>query len=575
MARKSFNTAMAQPNTPIDPSKVQWDAIDPSKVQWDGPTPAQQQQSSAPRRFLQGMRDPIDAGAQLLTHMLPDSLVKAGNDANNWLADKTGLVGRIPEGGLDQSIADQEKQYEGARAATGNTGMDWMRLAGNIASPANVAVGTATASKIPMGTSLVNRLLAGAGAGAVGGVTSRPVADGDFWHGKAAQAGMGAAGGAATSGLAAGVARIISPETRDNISRLLTEGVTPTPGQILGGAWQKTEDKLTSVPILGDIISSARGKGLDEFNRAAYKRALAPIGGGTTAPIGHEAITDVRGQLGRAYDNLLPFLNFKADNQFAGDLNKISGMASSMPQTQANQFQKILQEKVIGRLGPKGTMDGEAFKGVESELGQLAKGYRSDPSFDNRQLGDAISELQTSLRGTLVRANPQYAKQLQEINEGYANYTRLRGAAAMQGAETTGGKFTPAQLSTSVRAQDKTVGKRAFSEGTALMQDLSGAGKDALSPKYPDTGTAGRLAVGAGALAGLAGGAVVSPAIGGGAIGLGALASLPYLPIGRQLSAALLARRPDVAKPIADLVRKIGPYAGPALLAPSSQPGQN
>ena len=48
-------------------------------------------------------------------------------------------------------------------------------------------------------------------------------------------------------------------------------------------------------------------------------------------------------------------------------------------------------------------------------------------------------------------------------------------------------------LSTAVRAADKTKDKRAFSEGTALMQDLSAQGKDVLLSKVPDSGTAGRL----------------------------------------------------------------------------------
>lgn len=552
---------MAQSNTPIDLSQVQWDPIDPAKVKWDGPTPEQKQQASGPMRFLHGMRDPIDAGAQLLTHILPDSVVKAGNTANNWLADKTGLVGKLPEGGIDQSISEREKQYQDARSAAGNAGIDWARLGGNVASPANLAI----ASKIPVGASLAERLLSGVSGGAVMGATGTPVTDGDFWSQKAKQAGSGAIAGGVSTGAADIASRVISPKIRDSIAKLLSEGVTPTPGQILGGRAQVLEDKLTSVPILGDAISSSRSRGLDEFNRAAYARALDPIGGKTTAPVGREAITDVRGQLGRKYDDLLPFLNFQADKQFSTDVTKLSGMATSMPKPQAQQFQQILRDKVITRLGPKGSMDGEAFKGVESELGQLAKGYKSDPSFDNRQLGDAISELQVSLRGVLVRSNPQYAKELKDVNEGYANYTRLRDAASRQGSAD--GRFTPAQLGAAVRGQDKSVGKRAYSEGDALMQDLSDAGKNALSSKYPDSGSIGRLLMGMG----LAGGAAtISPM----AATAGAAATLPYLPIGRQLSAALLARRPDVAKPIAEAVRKLGPAATPAVLPFLSQPGQ-
>lgn len=40
---------------------------------------------------------------------------------------------------------------------------------------------------------------------------------------------------------------------------------------------------------------------------------------------------------------------------------------------------------------------------------------------------------------------------------------------------------------------DRSKDKRAFSEGDALMQDLTAAGKAVLPSKVPDSGTAGRL----------------------------------------------------------------------------------
>ena len=58
-----------------------------------------------------GVMDPIHAGAQMLTQALPTGVVQAGNRFNNWLADNTGLVGRIPEGGVDQMARDREAQY--------------------------------------------------------------------------------------------------------------------------------------------------------------------------------------------------------------------------------------------------------------------------------------------------------------------------------------------------------------------------------------------------------------------------------------------------------------------------------
>lgn len=538
-------------------------------------TDAQRTMASVPMRVVQGMRDPIDAGAQALTHILPDSVVRAGNAANNWLADKTGMVGRIPAGGVDQMISDQEAQYQSARQATGNQGIDWARIAGNVASPANLAIASripatsTVASKMasmigigPGAASTIGRTAAAAGGGAVYGSLS-PVSDGgDFATEKAKQIGIGAAAGPAAQLIGGAAARVISPHTSEDVIKLMKEGITPTPGQILGGRWQVTEDKLQSVPILGDAIASARGKGIDELNLAAYKRALEPIGGVVPAKVGRDAVASVRDQVSGAYNALLPKVQFKADSGFASDIQTLQQMASNLPPDQAARFDKILRDNVIGKMTRQGSMDGETLKGIESQLGELSRGLKSDSLFDNRQLGSAIGEIQAAIRSNLERANPQYADELKAANTAWANYTRIRDAASRQGADE--GKFTPAQLSAAVRAGDKTKGKRAFSEGDALMQDLSDPAKSVLASKYPDSGTTGRaimgLAVGGGA-------AYLNPTV----TALTGVGITPYLPGGRQVAAALLARRPQGAEAVAESVRRLAPAASPALIGLTKQ----
>ena len=186
-----------------------------------------------------GIMDPINGGAQLLTHLLPDGVVKAGNQLNNWLADKTGLVARIPEGGVDQMVRQGEQQYEARRAAAGDTGFDGYRALGNVISPANLALSYA----VPGGGTLVGRAGAGAVVGAADGALS-PVKAGDFWSQKGQQAATGAIGGGVSAGVTSALARVISPRasTNANIALLRSEGVTPTIGQTLGGMANKVEE---------------------------------------------------------------------------------------------------------------------------------------------------------------------------------------------------------------------------------------------------------------------------------------------------------------------------------------------
>lgn len=498
------------------------------------------------QKLAKGLRDPIDGGAQLLTNMLPDSVVKAGNAANNWLADKTGLVGRLPEGGVNQQVKEGEKAYQQARTASGETGFDGYRILGNLINPANLAVG----AKLPQAASMMGRIGIGAAYGAGSGAVT-PVAGDDFAGEKIKQIGMGAITGGVMPVATGAIARIISPNASKNanLQLLKAEGVRPTIGQTLGGAWNTAEQKLQSVPIVGDAITSARGATRDQLNTAAYNRALNPIGQqAQSGAVGREGVQSVKTALGKAYDNLLPKLKFQSDPQFGSEMSSLTTMVGNgnVKPEFAKQFNSIVKNEVNARMTPQGAMDGPSFKALESSLSQKIKAFSGAQDPDQRALGSALQEVLNSARGVLGRTNPQYASELSSINKGYANYATIRRAASGVGANE--GIFTPAQLQSAVRAGDKSAGKGAFATGNGLMQDLSEAGKTVLGNNYPDSGTAGRLMGGIGAIATGA----INPAIPAALIGGAAAYTKPVQSILR----AAVSSRPQIAQPAAGAIRK-------------------
>lgn len=531
---------------PIDPSKVQWDAIDPGAVQWDAQAPAAP--TTKAERFARGLRDPIDGGAQLLTKLLPDSVVQAGNRLNNLIADKTGLVGRLPEGGVDQQVRESEAQYQAARRAGGvDPGFDWMRLAGNVVNPANAAL----AARLPAAATLAGRVAVGAGGGAASALMS-PVTEGEFATEKAKQIAAGAAFGGAVPAAVGGVARLVSPNASLNpqLNLLRSEGVRPTVGQTLGGVANRIEEKATSLPIIGDAIASARRGAAQDLNRAAFNRALEPIGerlpAGTT---GREAVQFVDDALSARYNRLLPRMTLRADQQFNNEIAQLRGSVNTgaIDPTAAKAFNRILQNDVLGKFRGQQALTGQTLKDIEADLGMHVRRLAGSQDADQRLVGDALQEVQATLRRTLERANPQQADELRAINTGWANFKRVQRAAAGLGSEE--GIFTPAQLQSAVKALDRSKDKARFAEGNALMQDLSEAGKTVLGNKVPDSGTAGRLLLNGGLLAG---GAALSP--GGAAAALGG-ASLYSRPAQNALT-ALIAERPQLAQPIADALRR-------------------
>lgn len=482
---------------------------------------------------VKGIRDVTKGGAQLLAHGI-------NAVAPSILSDEELK-------NVDNDVRVSEQNYQAARKAKGAGGVDWGRLAGNIIVTA--PAGGGGAATVP--GAIAKGSLTGAAMGAMNPVVN----EGDFASEKAKQLLLGSVGGGVGAGIVSGLSRVIQPKTNPNVKALIDQGVTPTPGQIVGGGIGRFEEKLTSVPVVGDAIKGAQTRALDQFNRAAYNRALEPIGKSAGPEIGREGVAGVKAALSEAYDDLLPKLQFKADGQFAQDLNKLTSMAQTLPPEQANRFQSILKNQLIGRMTPQGNMSGESMKVAESELSRLARGYKGDASADNRDLGNAIAEVVASMRTTLQRSNPDQAELLSKINQGFANYARIRDASGRIGANE--GVFTPAQLQSAVRSADKSVGKGQFATGNALLQDLSEAGKSVLSSKYPDSGTAGRLMAGPGI--GAAVGAT-NPLL---VLGLGA-AALPYSSFGQNVLAKLLVQRPAIAAPIANGMNRLAPVIGSA-----------
>lgn len=516
-----------------------------------GSPPLEPQNRPAPSTsgFMKGLRDPIDGGAQLLTKMLPEGVVSAGNQLNNWLADKTGLVGRLPEGGVDQQVRSAEAAYQEQRKSQGDTGIDWPRIAGNIINPANLAL----AAKLPQAATFAGRV----GVGILGGgATSalNPVGDGDFVSEKAKQIGAGAAAGGAIPAITGGIARAMSPKVSADVKALIDSGITPTPGQSVGGAFKTIEEKARSIPLLGEMITRAQRAQGDQLGRAVLNRGMNKLGQQKVTGAGSEGLAQLRQAASSAYDDLLPKMSVNTgEAQFASEIANLKTMAASLPQREADQFNAILNREIGGRIAPNGVLSGDNLKAAQAALRDKAVPFsRATDAYQN-QLGQALKDADASLRGLIERSNPQYSQQLNAINEAYRVMKTAQRASSSVAAED--GVFTPAQLLQAVKAGDKTKDHRAFAEGTAYLQDLAGPAKRVLASQYPDSGTAGRFLMG-----GLLGGAgLASPASLVGAAGAAGLYTQPA----QQALSLLMNSRPEIAKQLAESIRKTSPMLIP------------
>ena len=523
--------------------------------EWMQSQPAQEPQPQADplsrtERFTKGLRDPIDGGAQLLTKVLPDGVVNAGNRLNNWIADKTGLVARLPEGGVDQQVRQDEAEYQARRQASGESGLDGWRVTGNILNPVNLAA----ASRLPAAATMAGKV----GLGALGGgasALSQPITQGDnFAEEKLKQVGTGAAFGGLTPLAIAGAGRLISPLTsRDQGLQLLrAQGVRPTIGQTLGGFANKLEEKAQSLPIMGDAIASARARSVDQLNLAAINRATAPIGVKVNK-LGQEGIKEAGDALSNAYDDVISGLkSIKFDPQWRQDYGQVKQMAKSLPDGVRGTFANKTKSLIDARISKAGGMTAETMKQLDSELGDLARKYGRSSVASEQELGDAFMQVQSLLRSQVGRNSPSAAARLKDINTGWANLVRVEKAGAA--AINNDGVFSPAQLNNAIKAADSSVRKRGAARGTALMQDLGNAGSR-LGNKVPNSGTADRLMLGGAGL----GAYFVDPIIPAGLLTGAGLYSRPA-----QSLATLAFARPQSAQSIAGLLNKTSPMLAPA-----------
>jgi len=548
----------------IDPKMVKWDdepttgAPNPAMVKWDEPAKPKGEISRT-EKVMRGIKDPIDGGAQLLTNILPRSVVDVGNSVNNWIADKTGLVAKLPESGMNGLIAQQEADYQAKRKAAGESGFDGYRTLGNVASPANVAI----AARAPAAASFGLRMAAGAGGGAASALLN-PVVGGDYWAEKTKQVGVGAIGGAAVPAITSGIARVISPNASVNpqVQALRAEGVRPTIGQALGGTANRIEEKLQSVPIVGDAIQYARQAAGADLNRAATNRALAPIGQELPVGVtGNDAVLFARRALGDAYDSLLPRMAVQQDQPYRQAVTGLRQMVNTgaISTNAPRQFNRFMANEVEPLFQGQQAMTGETFKRLQSKVTEQIQRTSASTNADERLLGDAYRELGDQLNQLSVRSNPAIGQDLAAINRGWANFKRVQKAASSVAAED--GVFNPAQLHNAVKAADRSKDKARFAEGNALMQDLSAAGKNILNNKVPNSGTVDRLLLGGGAL----GSGLLNPLIPAGLLTGAALYSRPI----QGLLSGAVAARPEAAQGAAQMLRQ----AAPALIPSGAQMG--
>lgn len=483
--------------------------------------------------FLMGLKDPISGGAQLLEQALPKSLVDKINTLNNELA-QYGLVSPVGAGGVTEQVAKEQQAYQAQRQAAGEEGIDWSRVAGNVLSPANLAVGGVAGG---LATAPARQA---ALVGATQGILAPTAETDEFATEKAKQAATGAVGGVVGGAVVKGAGKVLNPVASAAEQKLRDLGVQLTPGQMLGQPIRDLETFATNLPLVGPSISSAKERAILSFNKGVLNKTLDKIDDKLPENVvGRNAISYAADQVSNAYDDVLSKmqfnLDFKTTTGILGALNK----ANLPSEAQKQEATNILNKIALSRFD-KTTLTGNEYKAIESDLRKEAIGYLNSTTKAEKQIGEALQDVLKVFKTELAAQNPKYTSKLRRIDSAYGDLEVIQTAAANSGAE--GGIFTPKQYQTAVRQRDVTRNKKAFARGVARGQEISDVALDVMG-ESPKATLEGRLAASATGLLG----AFQNPAVAGGlAIATPAL----YSESGVKAMEALMRSRPEIARQI-------------------------
>jgi hypothetical protein len=332
--------------------------------------------------------------------------------------------------------------------------------------------------------------------------------------------GLMAAGRKAVTPLPADAERLAAAES------LKRRGVDLSAGQKTGSkGLQYAESELG-----GSAAQNLTERQAQQFTSAALKEA------GVSAPKATpEVIDQAFKDIGNDFDNLVSGTTIVADRQLGVELRSIQDDFNDLTgdAVRPKAVEKRINDIVAKIQQGGGTMSGETYKAMRSEIDGLAK-QSSNPELKNA-LGDIRTALDDAVERSLQSSNSPLVGDWRDARKRYHNLMIVTDAVARSTGENALGIITPANLRS---AAALSVGKKTYARGQSDLGELGREGAATMTP-LPQSGTAPRQAVrnltlGVPAIVGAAAGA--PGGIVGSVLGAAAGAALPRVLGGAMLS---------------------------------------
>jgi hypothetical protein len=314
-------------------------------------------------------------------------------------------------------------------------------------------------------------------------------------EGGAAERAKSAVTSGAISAAGGKAADVVFPKVSEAAKSLMKQGVRLTPAQRVGGMTRAVEEKMKSIPFVGEIITSAEALALKDFNRASMNKVLKVLGRKDKVPqnlSGNEAYAFINEAVSDAYENVIPKLSANLGSEFQDNLIKIMRENQGLSNEALGQFNRGLQV-IFSKAAGQNNIAGATLREIDSDLGSEASNFIRSQNATERKLGKAFFDVQRLLRDNMESQSKEVMGEYRRAQAAFKQMLPVRSAVTKASAQ--GGEFTPAKLIAGSRATDKTKDKIATAKGQAAQQQLAQEAQDVMGATIPNSGTADRAAL--------------------------------------------------------------------------------
>ena len=342
----------------------------------------------------------------------------------------------------------------------------------------NVAGELAQAIALPGGT-----ILKTTGTGALIGASQPTLED----ESRLFNTGAGGAFGAVGQTAANAIGRVAQPVTKalgamgeKGVQILKDAGVPLDAAQATGSKLlQRGKAFLSDNPITAGAQHAFAAE-----QKQAYNKAISRTFGEESDHITPEVIQAAKNRLGANYDAIASRNNIHLDSVLENNLSNIGKEAENILNP---EYYNIVKKQITNILTKAdangGALSGAQYQEVKTVLDKLSKS-------ENATVGNYARELKDSLLDSLTRSakaagNKEDVALLKETNKQYGNMKKVENVA-----DFSTGEISPAKLYNHLKTKSN---RYSFYTDDPQLANLASAGKNILTEKLPNSGTAARL----------------------------------------------------------------------------------